>query len=415
MRESLMHRLVPAAIILGLLAACSSSDPSHGPPSVLGAVSVASGSAGSCAVGGAGGLVCWGALPDGTPGDTSTTGADVLGATAVSVPIDLIGIALGRPTSASNSGCMVGSDHVTYCWGHLNSSTAEVSLGAGISALSGGGSASSVAMDIATLCVTRTDNAVRCYGGFYGGGRGTDSVTLGDAGPGFTLTANGLHPAQAAFGTALGYQFGCAIRTDSLVACWGTRHRGQLGGAVADSVQDCSSIAPAWCQPGAAAVAGGIKYRQVSAQLDHACATRIDGGVDCWGRKVGTPIPGASLETCASASDCVATPTAVTLPGAALRVVVGSDHACALLTTGDVYCWGDNGHGQLGRPGAASLTPVKVGGGFIFSTISAGVDHTCAVEAGSGAIGCWGRNSSGQLGDGTTTDRDHPVAVVLAQ
>ena len=398
-----------------LAAACSSDNGPSGPPVLLGALTVASGSAGSCAVGGGGGLVCWGALPDGTAGDTSANGADVLGAVAVSVPIDITAIALGRPTDGGNTGCVVGSDDATYCWGDLIDASGEVSLGAGITALPGGGAAASVAVDITALCITRTDNAARCFGGFYGGGRGTDSVDVGASGPGFSLVANGLSPAQAVFGTAMGYQFGCGIRTDSLVACWGTRHRGQLGGAVADSVQDCSTIAPAWCQPGPATVAGGAKYRQVSAQFDHACATRFDGGVDCWGRKFGTPDPGTWTASCATPADCVNLPTAVTLPGNAIRVVVGADHACALLSTGAVYCWGGNAHGQLGRPGAASATPVAVNGGVTFTTISAGPDHTCGVEAGTGAVGCWGANGTGQLGDGTTTDRSTPVAVVGAE
>ena len=161
-------------------------------------------------------------------------------------------------------------------------------------------------------------------------------------------------------------------------------------------------------------MAGGHKYRQVSAQLDHACATLVSGGVECWGRKFGAAVAGW-LTTCTTAADCVNVPTAVTLPAAAIRVVVGAEHACALLTTHDVYCWGDNTHGQLGRSGGASATPVLVSGGYLFTTLSAGADHTCAVEAGTGAIGCWGRNDSGQLGDGTLVDRDHPVAVVVAE
>lgn len=414
MRAALMRRAIPALALAGLLAACGSGDSSNGPPSVLGAVTVAAGANGSCAVGGAGGLVCWGALPNGTPADTALVGADALGAVAISTPIDLIAIALSREPFGGNSGCMVGSDHLTYCWGTLFDSDIGVDLGPGIHALAGATSVNSVAIDRSVICTRRSDNGVRCYGGFYGGGRGTDSVDVSDAGPRFSLTSTGLSPAQAAFGTALGYQFGCALRTDSLVACWGTRHRGQLGGAVADSTQDCSGFSPAWCQRGAAPVAGGHKYRQISAQVDHACATLISGGVECWGRKFGAAV-GGWFTTCTTASDCVNTPTAVTLPAAAIRVVVGSEHACALLSTGDVYCWGDNTYGQLGRTGASSVSPVKVSGGFIFSTLSAGEFHTCAVEAGSGAIGCWGNNDSGQLGDGTTTDRDHPVAVVVAQ
>lgn len=403
---------IPFALLA--LAACGSDSGPNGPSSILGAVSVSAGAGGTCAVGGSGGLACWGELPNGTTLDTATTGPDILGATTVTTPIDIIAIALSRFPDG-NSGCLVGSDHATYCWGFLINTDVSASLGTGIQALAGATSASSVAISQSQLCVTRTDNLVRCYGAFYGGARGTDSVDLSDAGPGFSLTPTGLHPSLEAFGTALGQQSGCALRTDSLIACWGTRHRGQLGGAVGDTVQDCSFYAPSWCQPGPATIAGGNKYRQVASYYDHVCATRISGGVDCWGRKFGSPDPAPWSATCATASDCVNTPTAVTLPASAVRVVVGWEHACALVTTGDVYCWGDNTYGQLGRAGAASATPVLVSGGFTFTTLSAGLFHTCAVEAGTGAVGCWGRNDSGQLGDGTTTDRDHPVAVVVAE
>lgn len=408
--------VAPVALLL-LLAGCGGDSGPSGPSSLLGAVTVAAGGKGSCAVGGSGGLACWGSVPDGTAQDTSTTdeNPDALGAVYVEVPIDIISIALQRTVVGGNAGCIVGSDHLTYCWGGLENADLVEDLGPGIHALSGATSATSVAMDRSVICVTRSDNLVRCFGAFYGGGRGTDSVVVSDAGPGFSLTATGLSPAQSAYGTAIGYQFGCALRTDSLVACWGTRHRGQLGGAVADSTQDCSQWSPEWCQRGPAPVAGGHKYRQVSAQWDHACATLISGGVECWGRKFGAATTGNWWTTCSTASDCQNTPTAVTLPASAIRVVVGREHACALLQTGQVYCWGKNDRGQLGRAGLASATPVLVSGGYVFTTVSAGQDHTCAVEAGTGAVGCWGANESGQLGDGTLVDRDHPVAVVVAE
>jgi alpha-tubulin suppressor-like RCC1 family protein len=46
-------------------------------------------------------------------------------------------------------------------------------------------------------------------------------------------------------------------------------------------------------------------------------------------------------------------------------------------------------------------SPVSVGAGYLF---------TCAVVA--GGVKCWGRNTDGEVGDGTTTERHLPVAVV---
>jgi Regulator of chromosome condensation (RCC1) repeat len=43
------------------------------------------------------------------------------------------------------------------------------------------------------------------------------------------------------------------------------------------------------------------------------------------------------------------------------------------------------------------------------ASISAGYDHTCALEGGSAY--CWGNNIRGALGDGTTSGSDVPVAV----
>lgn len=42
--------------------------------------------------------------------------------------------------------------------------------------------------------------------------------------------------------------------------------------------------------------------------------------------------------------------------------------------------------------------------------VTAGYDHACALLA-TGEVRCWGGNSAGQLGDGTLTFRDAPVTV----
>ena len=98
-------------------------------------------------------------------------------------------------------------------------------------------------------------------------------------------------------------------------------------------------------------------------------------------------------------------------PLLATRVAAGAGHTCALHENGTVRCWGDNSHGQLGRP--ASMTPLtrplSVLGLTGARAIAAGAHHTCAI-VGDGSVQCWGWNVNGQLGTGTLTDAAWPDA-----
>ena len=87
---------------------------------------------------------------------------------------------------------------------------------------------------------------------------------------------------------------------------------------------------------------------------------------------------------------------------------------CALTTDGTAYCWGLNSFGALGD-GAASQQrnyAAPVSGGLTFKRLSdQQATHHCALTA-AGAAWCWGDNRVGQLGDGTTTQRSVPTAVL---
>ena len=106
-----------------------------------------------------------------------------------------------------------------------------------------------------------------------------------------------------------------------------------------------------------------------------------------------------------------ATATAAT-PISASQVATGRTHSCAILTTGQVVCWGGNFYGELGNgTNTPSTTPVPVTGLGDAVAISAnGEFTTCAIRAGGQAV-CWGKNISGQIGDGTKLDRNVPTAV----
>ena len=67
----------------------------------------------------------------------------------------------------------------------------------------------------------------------------------------------------------------------------------------------------------------------------------------------------------------------------AVAISVGDQHACALLDSGAVECWGDNSSGQADAPSGR------------FSAVSAGGGHNCGLRE-TGAVECWGNNWNGQ-------------------
>ena len=96
----------------------------------------------------------------------------------------------------------------------------------------------------------------------------------------------------------------------------------------------------------------------------------------------------------------------------AIAITAGEFHACAVLRSGSVKCWGYNGYGQLGNGTTTSSNiPVRVQAVNAPTRMAAGGEHTCALFSG-GVMRCWGYNGQGQLGNRRTTNSSLPVTVV---
>jgi alpha-tubulin suppressor-like RCC1 family protein len=248
---------------------------------------------------------------------------------------------------------------------------------------------------------------------------------------------------RVAVSLSAGHNHDCAADNAGDGFCWGSDNHGELG---YQGLPDSTGAYP---------VTGVSGIKSITSGYRHSCALLAGGQVDCWGDNSNgqlgdgsmdpdptfgaavrvkdlthaTAIGAGEYDTCAiisngevkcwgvgssgqlgngaySTSDV---PVTVTGISSATAVTVGFAHACALLKAGAVKCWGSDNHGQLGRGSYVdSSTPVAVTGLTHATTVTAGYQHTCALLA-NGNVKCWGDNDNGELGTGDTIEHTSPV------
>lgn len=186
----------------------------------------------------------------------------------------------------------------------------------------------------------------------------------------------------------------CAVTDAGTVECWGT---GWLGNAGATSRAQRLQATPVDGVSGAVAVGMG---------RDFSCALLDTGGVRCWGGNAQGQLGDGSNTT-------RPTPVDVVGIGDATGLALGTGgHACAVLDTGGVRCWGENGHGQLGDGTTTDRNaPVAVAGVTDAVQVAVGFAHSCALLADQ-TVRCWGAGVAYELGNQLPFDQRTPVQVV---
>lgn len=301
-----------------------------------------------------------------------------------------------RIVSGANHTCVLATDGTVWCWGQNGNGN----LGDG-SFLNQGdpvqvvldGTATMIAAGGSTTCAALSDNSLKCWGKGSSGQIGNGAALLSNGTPVSTsLVPDSFTVAHIEIGTT----HSCAISVAGAAWCWGQSTFGRLGTTASSNA----------VTPTATASLGGTAS-EVAAGGAHACALLTNGTISCFGSnnmgQLGlTPTPTANP-----------TPTLVTLAATATHVTAGSQFTCALLSTAVVHCFGDNASGQLGSgsSGAARETPGAVTG--LTDTVVdvvAGASHACAVMS-TGQVRCWGKNDLGQLGIGTQSDSTIGTAI----
>ncbi len=263
--------------------------------------------------------------------------------------------------------------------------------------------ATAVAAGFGHSCALRADGSVSCWGlntsGQLGDGTTTQSLT--------PVTVQGITNAIA---VTTGRNHSCALLADHTVSCWGLEASGQLGnGSVGDPLGDQFSTTPV-------AVTGISDAIAISAGGNFTCAVLQGGTVSCWGAdgfgQLGDQPVHSETDVDYPMNYHSSVPVGVAGVGGAVALSAGSDHACAVLASGSIYCWGDNEYGELGDGSTlhsilGPFTLHQVVGITDAIAVSTGDSHTCALHQ-DHTVSCWG---SGAVGDGTSTQRLTPVSV----
>jgi alpha-tubulin suppressor-like RCC1 family protein len=297
----------------------------------------------TCAIDDAGGVWCWGSGQNGGLGDNNgTAGSFPVPQRVVTSTGNLAAAPLpGCSGRNDQGGCVVGSDKSLDCWG------------------------------------TSPDNS------------------YGPTNNPFATVANASQDDMPALSVSCSGSHSSAIVTHggkTVVATWGLNSLGQLGvpDAGSPSVNAAYPVLPT----------GNPAALTATGQND-TCAVDSIGAISCWGKndfdQIGSSASGAMVT--APVGDVDFQSDRVT------ALALSDTTTCVIIATGDVFCFGDNGLGQLGALSIGSKTAAKQQIMTISHdavAITAGSSFFCAIReglvAGGRSVWCWGSNATAELG-----------------
>jgi len=386
------HRLPLSCIAICSLAGCGGStepkagkapDPTLVDPSGAWKM-VAVGEAHTCGITKSGTAYCWGANDRNQLGDSTSAARST--PTAVIAGFRFTSIYAGRNTS-----CGIAESGEAYCWGFYNTGTPTPKL------VAAGGRFTMLAVGQYKVCGLASEGSVSCWTTINSdpaaptalpGGLSFRNLTAAKArfcgvtdtgeaycwldAVGWSQSIPQIQPVSAsrkAVSIAAAdfselstqYLHVCASYADSTVGCWGANNVGQLG--------DSSYVN----RQTDALVRSQLRFAAVYATLQRSCGVAVSGQTYCWGIAMqcvsvsllgSGPNPDCSLPGGVVATDTPkwTVPTQWLVGIRIATLALGRDHACAVTSSGALYCWGANDGGQLGigQAGGSFGSPQRV-------------------------------------------------------
>ena len=329
-----------------------------------GVVSLDKGDSATCIILVGGTVECHGyAQVRGNDGDDN--GVPVAGVTD---PVQVTAVALAA--------CAVQSNGVLMCWGNGDALGRPAEFFAHATDLFGFTDVVAASFGDTHLCIGRANGTVSCVG----------RSDFGEVGP---TAASSLidvpTPVSGVAAEALSVdeQHTCVRDTADRLVCFGDNLSGQSGGEPGG-------------QPTAPTVLTSVgTVGAISAASGTSCGVDTNDDVQC-------------------VSDPDFTDQAFSTPITAYdRDQASGPPTSCVVTSGDVWCWGEGDLGQLGDGnGTDSSTPVQAsfpGGTAAAVDVVTDGRTTCSRHS-DGATFCWGANQAGQIGDDTQTQRNTPTA-----
>ncbi len=450
-------RSITAALVV--LAACSSTDPparpsfdDAGPPAALPdagatpdgsaadarapfdpddepvtcgaspcAVEVVAGDRHFCARISDGTVRCWGADEHGQLGRGAPPDGGAPTDAGAAKP-SVIGLAnVTQLSAAAATSCARTADGSVFCWGANDHGelgrTVDGSIDTdphAVPARVAIEAASRVDVGQGSACATTAAGAAICWGN-------DESAQLARGEP----SGSALPPARAELGvvvkrTAGGIDTSFALDASGTLLTWGAvaGPQGILSGRISSvtptplpsAVHDLGAVTTF-------AVSGTSPGRPRPNSLpgdpppppnQHACAITTSGSVYCWGKSergaLGSGLPDANVPL----------PTIARITSSAYpqQIAANGETTCVRMTDGSVLCTGENERGQLGTGSAGPFSSTFTGAITLSGRavrVAVARETVCALLQ-DGAVACWGANEHGELGLGTIDEDPHPSA-----
>ena len=334
-------------------------------------------------------LKCWGDNDTGELGiNSSADQGNTDTSTGDNLPTAILGSTVKQVSAGSDYTCAILSNNRIKCWGYdeYGRAGSEVSMGYNVS--------SSTAYRVG-------DDPSEMDSLNY--------IDLGTKDDNSDGTPDGVNPLEFTV-VQTGESHTCAITADGLVKCWGRNSYGQLGHGNTNSSYDSSDFGD------------GLPYSELGTGLTatdlyvgskHTCALLSDNSVKCWGFNYNGQLGlGHTNHIGDEPGEMGDNLTALNLNGSAIKLADNgdgrSDTTCAIMSTNEMKCWGDNNEYNILQRNDLGIGDESGEMGVNTPTFNIGsslnirsIDQRCALDS-NGDVYCWGDTSDAFLGDGVS-------------